>query len=670
HVFDLETRRYECWGAAAGDGDRDAELGPRFDQPVGIAWDARPAEQGGQRWFSFRDDAALEPGDVLHWTGPNANWNSMCADCHSTGFRKGYDASGNSFTSRWAEINVGCEACHGPGADHVAWARERGEGPLTEEDVLGLALLFDERDGVSWAAGADGLPVRSTPRTTGKEIATCARCHSRRGQFADAPPAGHDWLDAYLPAVVQPGLYHPDGQPADETYVWGSFMQSRMQHAGVTCSDCHDPHRAALRLEGNATCTQCHSPTTFDTPAHHHHEAGSTGAECAACHMPQQTFMGVDARHEHVFRVPRPAESAALGAPDACTDCHEDRSAQWAAESITAWRGSPQPGDRLTQALAAAWRGERGAAGRLRAISVDPDEPVMRRAAAIRALAPFVDADTVEAWRRALRSDDPLLRLAALQALVDQPAQVRILAFPLLEDSSRALRATAARLFADLPPGELEAGQREALNTGLSDWLAMQEYNAERPEALSGLGAFHEARGQPDKAEAAYRLALERQPRYVPARVNLSTLLGRAGREAEARAVVEEGLELLPGQPDLAYAAALSAVRSGDVGRAVPLLRTAVAGAPAEPRYRQALALALEREGQLATAIDELEALLSVRPDHAESRVLLAMWLIDSGQPERASPHVEYLLQAAPGDPMLLRLQQALQQSLEQAESR
>lgn len=635
-------------------------------QVLEFAWDARAAEEGGQRWFSFRDDAALQPGDVLHWTGPNANWNSMCADCHSTGFRKGYDASENSFESLWAEINVGCEACHGRGADHVTWARERGEGELSEDDARGLALLFDERDGVSWPLSADGRPVRSTPKTGRKEISTCARCHSRRSQFADAPPAGHDWLDAYLPSIVQPDLYHPDGQPADETYVWGSFMQSRMQHAGVTCSDCHDPHRASLRLQGNTSCTQCHAAASYDTPEHHHHEAGSTGAACAACHMPVQTFMGVDVRHEHVFRVPRPAESAALGAPDACTDCHEDRSAAWAAEAITDWRGSPPSDDRLSEALAAAWRGDASAAGRLRAISVDRDEPVMRRAAAIRALAPFDDADTIEAWRRALRAPEPLLRLAALQALVEQPAQVRILAFPLLGDDSRALRAAAARLFADLRPGELAPAQRAALDRGLSEWLAMQEYNADRPEALAGLAAFHEARGQVEQAESAYRLALERQPRYVPARVNLSTLLGRAGRETEAWAVAQEGLELLPEQPELAYVAAMSAVRSGELARAMPLLRTAVERAPEEPRYRQALALVLQREGLPAAAIEELETLLAARPDHAESRVLLAMWLIESEEPGRARPHIEYLLEESPGDPLL----QSLQQALEKADSR
>ena len=152
------------------------------------------------------------------------------------------------------------------------------------------------------------------------------------------------FLDAYLPALLEPGLYHSDGQIDGEVYEYGSFLQSRMHAASVTCSDCHDPHSLKLRAEGNALCAQCHLPERFDLSAHHNHEPGSAGAQCVNCHMPTKTYMVVDARRDHSIRVPRPDLSISLGTPNACTPCHADRPAQWAAEAVAGW----YPGGRQT----------------------------------------------------------------------------------------------------------------------------------------------------------------------------------------------------------------------------------------------------------------------------------------------------------------------------------
>src|SRR5205823_4298903 len=94
-------------------------------QALGIAWDSRPKANGGQRWFHLYPDQNLRAGDPLHWTGINQNWNFMCAECHSTRLRKNFDAATGRFTTTWAEIDVACEACHGPGAEHAARAKAK-----------------------------------------------------------------------------------------------------------------------------------------------------------------------------------------------------------------------------------------------------------------------------------------------------------------------------------------------------------------------------------------------------------------------------------------------------------------------------------------------------------------------------------------------------------------
>jgi hypothetical protein len=276
-------------------------------QALSIAWDTRSKEAGGQRWFHLYPRERVGHNDELHWTRPAQNWNFMCADCHSTAVRKNYDAATNRFETRWAEISVGCEACHGPGSRHTTWAADANRNQRSKSDsTLGLVARFGERRGVTWSvSAASGNATRSTPRHTEAEIGVCAQCHSRRSEMAEGYEPGKPFLDYYRPALLTRPLYFPDGQQRDEVYTWGSFQQSRMNAQGVTCSDCHNPHSGKLRAPGNSACATCHLPAKYDAPAHHHHKPTSTGATCAACHMPSGTYvMVVDPRHDHSFRIP------------------------------------------------------------------------------------------------------------------------------------------------------------------------------------------------------------------------------------------------------------------------------------------------------------------------------------------------------------------------------
>ena len=242
-------------------------------QALSIAWDTRPTEQGGQRWFHLQPDEKVDFKDPLHWTKRTQNWNFMCADCHSTDVRKNYDQASNSFKTTWKDITVGCEACHGPGSMHV-------KAPATSLQGSGLTVDFIERNGIDWVLDpSTGNAHRSRPRETEVELQVCAQCHSRRGQIADGYRPGMPFHDFYREAVLEPGLYHADGQQLDEVYISGSFAQSKMNHAGVTCSDCHNPHTSKLKAEGNAVCAGCHLPAKYDSENHHHHPQGSLGAQ-------------------------------------------------------------------------------------------------------------------------------------------------------------------------------------------------------------------------------------------------------------------------------------------------------------------------------------------------------------------------------------------------------
>jgi len=169
---------------------------------------------------------------------------------------------------------------------------------------MGLTNWLKPTDYGHWEMNPETGIARRTEKLTSAELETCAACHARRKVITKKPALGGTDLDGYLPALLQSGLYHADGQLDGEVYEFGSFIQSRMYHAGVTCSDCHDPHSAKLRADGSALCGQCHLPAKFDVTEHYHHEPGSAGAQCVNCHMPTKTYMVINARRDHSIRVP------------------------------------------------------------------------------------------------------------------------------------------------------------------------------------------------------------------------------------------------------------------------------------------------------------------------------------------------------------------------------
>ena len=311
---------------------------------LSLAWDSRPKEKGGQRWFHLYPDEEIKHDDVLHWTRLNQNWNFMCAGCHSTGVRKNYDAATDRFATSFAEISVGCEACHGQGSRHAGWARaQQSWWPFGKSDDprKGLLVRFDERDGVVWPIDPNTGNARRnvTPALVRKEVETCGLCHARRGEFSEEWVPGRSLSDTHAVSPLARGLYSADGQMLDEVYDYGSFKQSRMFAAGVTCGDCHEPHAAKLRAPADGVCLQCHAADKYAAVAHHRHATADPALACASCHMPARTYMVVDIRHDHGFRIPRPDLSVKLGTPNACNDCHRDKPATWAAAAIETWHG-------------------------------------------------------------------------------------------------------------------------------------------------------------------------------------------------------------------------------------------------------------------------------------------------------------------------------------------
>jgi len=619
-------------------------------QALSLAWDTRPQEQGGQRWFHLYPDEKIAHDDELHWTQPAQNWNSMCAECHSTHLQKNYDPATRTFSTAWSEIDVSCGACHGPGSAHLAWA-ERKPGWKALEPGKGLVLELDERHDVAWTIDPKtGNASRSQVRTSNKEIEMCARCHARRSPISHEYAHGEPFMDHYLPRLLDEGMYFSDGQIDDEVYVYGSFLQSRMYAAGVTCSDCHEPHSLQLRAPGNGVCLQCHTAEKYESARHHFHKPGSTGARCAECHMPAKTYMVVDPRHDHSMRIPRPDLSVKLGTPNACNNCHAEQSAEWAAQQVKAWYGHTPAGfQSYAPALQAARNAQAGAGDALAALIRDTQTPAIARATAMAEMGPYLGAGTVDVLTQGLSDDDAQLRLATLQLLEHTPPEMRVrLAFPMLDDPLRAVRIEAARQLAAFPAGSLNTEQQTALEKGLREFVTAQQAMAERPEAQANLGNLYAAQGESDKAVAAYETAIELDSAYVPGYVNLADLYRAQGDEAKVENVLRAAVEEVPESADIHHVLGLSLVRQQRTQEAIRELKRAATLNPQSARYVYVYAVALNSTGKADEAILILQGAHTAHPNNRDILAALVAFHRDSGNEAAAQRYAQKLRAISP----------------------
>jgi predicted CXXCH cytochrome family protein len=574
----------------------------------------------------------------------------MCVECHTTNFNAGFDPETAHYESTWDEIDVGCEACHGPGSRHVEWAETR--------DGSGSGLIVD-------LSGSDSL----------KTIESCARCHSRRHQVSPNHEAGRPFLDDFMPETLRAGLYHPDGQIEEEVYVYGSFLQSLMYARGVGCSDCHDPHSLRLRAEGNELCAQCHNEKgnprfpslrskTYDTQSHHFHKPASAGSQCVNCHMPTRTYMQIDSRHDHRFGVPRPDLSEKLGTPNACTGCHQDQSDVWATQTTARWY--PDSDRTKTPHFAESFQAGRDfnseAVPSLISIAGSAEHPAIVRATAVELLSELGPSGTI-AVIDATSDDDAFVRATAVAALSMLPPEQRIeAATPRLQDPLRAVRMEAARVLSAVSPDRLTDATRQLLELELDEYTTALNAHTDTPPALFNLALLDSNQGRAERAIQSYLAALAIDPDFLPARANLAILYSQLGQAAESERLLREGIARDPEQGEFHYSLGLLLAEgerfelaAGHIGRAAELLTD-------RPRVHYNHGLLLQRIDNREQAEIALAKAVNLAPDDPDIVYGLIAFYFQQGDWEKARPLTEHLLEITRGDPQAVALMNQIEQ--------
>jgi predicted CXXCH cytochrome family protein len=621
-------------------------------QCLPIAWNTLE-----KKWFHMAamvyKPEDLQPDNWLYWTNQAQNWNSMCAECHSTDLRKNFDPVTKTYHTTWQDINVNCEACHGPGSAHIEWARL--PEPARPQD------------------NNAGLLVKTSKITSRQYVESCAPCHARRSSTGIYDHEHSQFLDYAIPQLPVRPNYHIDGQFLEEDYEYGSFTQSKMYMKDVRCGDCHDPHSLKRKFEGNALCTQCHRADEYDTFNHHMHKAkgepGTTftnksgiklgpgdGNLCRDCHMPGKFYMGVDRRYDHSMRIPRPDLSVKLGTPNACTNCHDDKTDLWALQNVNKWYGEKKKAHYATLLADAAEMKAGADSGLLRIINSNL-YPEIIRAAAIGYLSAYLGASARETVRKALNDPDPLIRHTAVENYLpaDSAELLKTLA-PLLNDPVKTVRMEAANRLASFRQTAFNEIQYPFFVKSLEEYRLSQEYVADFPSGRHNLGNFYSKTNNLPKAEENYLEAIALDKLFYPAKVNLALLYYQQGKSGPAETLFRDLAVNHPEVPDGPYYLALLLAEQKRYDEAISFLKSASQRPDANPRVWYNLGLLYQMTNQNDLCEATFARGLKVDPCNYDLLYALFAYHMNRNDRKKAMPFLEKLKACFPGDERVERI--------------
>ncbi|MEG3768237.1 tetratricopeptide repeat protein [Alteromonas sp. 14N.309.X.WAT.G.H12] len=547
-----------------------------------FAWDSRTQKEGGQKWYPLHADEDIHEADRLHWQQPLQNWNGMCADCHSSGLKRGYVPETNSFETHFSEINVSCQSCHGDMSSHAAHPDDAATAVMSksEQKALGQWLRKNDESIASW----HGEPRDNT------FMDTCFSCHSLRSPLTDGIDPKAAFLDQFSPNMLTPPLYHPDGQIKEEVYVYGSFLQSKMFAAGVNCLDCHNPHTMKVKVQGNGLCLQCHSAQAYNTTEHTHHPLDTDAGQCVNCHMPQTTYMGVDARRDHSFSVPHPAAAEQTGSPNACLNCHSDKTNAWSQTAIKQWHPNPnRPVTFNEKRYMALMAGEQLTKNQAFQLINANDLPVIKRATVITNLPRIVNTLNDSDIKNLVHHPEPLLRLGVAQIGQLLPPAERIKSYrALLEDKYRAVRVAAATQLVGL------ALKDKDYRLALDELYRSNEVNQWRGEGNLNQSLVYYQQGNVHEAESLLKQSIRVEPYFDASYINLAELYRVQNKVTQEQAVLQDGLKAMPKNALMHYSYGMLLIRQKEKVKAVEAFKKASELAPDNPQNWYIYALALD----------------------------------------------------------------------------
>lgn len=599
-----------------------------------LSWDVNK-----KKWFNQYAGQKIPSHDWLHWTGNAQNWNTMCATCHSTNLRKNYDIESDTYKTSYNIINVSCESCHGAGKSHVDFINgDYKSGERVKGSFLKLAKNSKQLE----------------------EINTCAPCHARISEINGTHIESKEIMDNYIPQIPDTEFFHADGQVNDEDYIYTSFLQSKMYHKGVTCSTCHNPHSVKLKRPGNQTCTLCHIPTKYDVPTHTFHKKGTAAAECKNCHMPGKLYMGNDLRHDHSFRVPRPDLSVKYGTPNACSNCHKDKSEKVLSDAIVKWFG-PKRKYHFADDLIPGSRLDAKSEKHLTNLIDNKFVPKIIKATATFYLGSIQTQTSLNTILARLASKEAQIRYRALRSLSSFSTENWIEAVgPLLSDKVRAVRIAAADLYISIPSNQIPENYRIPFAGAQIELEKSLRFQTDFSTGNVMLADYYLKLKDYSNAEKFYLRGLKKDSNMNYAWLNLSAVYNSQGKNAQALQALESALKNDSRNERIYYNMALLFNEMNNIPAAEKAFAEAVALKSTNSRVYYNYGLLLNQSKKFKVAKTVLLKGIQINPSDSELYYALTFVYIQSNNKTKALETAIKLKQLDAGNPNYQQVFQSL----------
>jgi len=518
------------------------------------------------RWVDWKEITPI-PDDPDH--DLRQIWNITCVNCHATNLVKNFDPATKSYATTWTEMGIGCEACHGPGAAHIAVTTAWRKNPATRpaEPTADALRIFG--------------PNQASAR---QNFDACGYCHGNKNNVFFGFKPGDRYEDFALPFLIsQPipdndpqGDFWPDGRPNRFNRPQALTVTGCFQRGQATCTSCHrmhgSPNDHALKVpveadggggvtrQSDRLCTQCHEVSS----AHTHHDLDSQGSRCVACHMSDVNWRLITRRRDHTFQPPVPELTARFGVPNACTTCHENKSPEWAATMMDGWYGNEERRRavvRLSDTMYRAGTGDVTVLPDVARLAADRSHGTLIRASAaefagqLLAKSPTATSATVNLIIGAAADREPAVRITAVRALghvsLNSDPRVTSVIAAHLNDESRLVRVSAAEALMAYGITHLDGAPGQALTRAQDEWAESLRTFNDVPADHTTLGRLEAARGRGEQAAKEWQTAIDLDPRDPAPHVFLGVQAARAGRYDEALQHFKTAKTLAPAYQNL-----------------------------------------------------------------------------------------------------------------------
>lgn len=623
-------------------------------QTLPIAYDVRAKEWFDTAASGVRHFPGTESDAPLHWTDPAYTFNTSCYSCHVSQLAKNYDLSTDTYRTRWAEPGINCEACHGPGQEHVDICRSAKVNQVLKD-----------------------LRIISTKSFSAEQTnSMCNSCHAKMSPVSTSFEPGDRYFDHFDLITLEHPDFYPDGRDLGENYTMTGWLMSPCVKTGqLDCTHCHTSsgrYRFKNANNPNAACLPCHKERAENVTEHTHHDLDSTGSKCISCHMPATEFARM-IRSDHSMRPPAPAATLKYKSPNACNICHKDKDAKWADDYVRKWhekdyqrpmlgqaslvyearRGNWDQLEAIFKYISSQGRDEIIATTLLRLLSgyeskakwpviikvLQEDTSPLVRAAAAQTLDGYVTAESVRALAKATCDEYLLVRVRAATGL----SAISIEQLPSEYQASVKLATTELLKALEAHPDDyashynlgnfhMRRGEHEKALTSFQTAIKLR---ADFMPPYVNVAFVHNSMGRNDKAESSFRKAIALDPNNAALHLNLGMLLGEMNRPKDAEKSFRSALTADPNSAVAAYNLGVL-LASDQPSESLQWCRKAYLLRPDEGRYGYTYAFYLFQKGAVEQAITVLADMIIRNVPYADAYALLATIYIQRGDPEKA----------------------------------